>query len=249
MSMKDFQNLERLPEIVRKKIVPYLTRLRQIHGNNILSIAVYGSATGKDFSPRTSDINVAVIFDKLDFSDLKSSLKLISHGIPQKITAPLFLTRKHVNTSQDVFPIEFLDMKESSILVYGEDILGNLQINDRNLRLQCESQIKGKLIRIRQAYLEIGLKGKGIEALLKNSLNSLIPIFRNLLRLKGKVPPVDKEEILKQLAEEFSIESDVFLTIFRDKREDERIGLHDVEVFFEKYLTEIQKLAITVDVL
>jgi len=138
-------------------------------------------------------------------------------------------------------------MKENHILLYGEDILSGLEIKGEHIRLFCEQQIKGKLIRIRQAYLEIGLKKKGLEALLKESLNSLVPIFRNLIRLKGKQPPVNKTEIIGQLCQMLGLEENVLLPIYKDSANDEKIANQEVVVFLERYLSQIEKLASMVD--
>ena len=245
--MKELKNLDRLDAQARKVVEPYLNELLKIHQDNIISIFICGSAAGGEYVHRVSSVNLFVILKKLEFEDLRKSLKTISRGINKKITAPLFLTRKHIETSTDVFPIEFLEMKESHVLLYGEDLLTPLEINPTNIRLFCEEQIKGKLIRIRQAYLEIGLKRKGIEALLKESLSSLTPVFRNLIRSRGKVPPVEREQIYNQLCAEFDLDKNVFLAILRDTKNDERIAGQDVETFFEKYIAQIQKLAIAVD--
>lgn len=239
--------LDNLRPEVRKVIEPFLRELIDIHKDNIISINLYGSATGRDFSIKTSDINLLVIFNQLQFEDLKKSLRLVSKGINKKISAPLFLTHEHMKTSQDVFPIEFLDMKENHLCLYGREILDHMDIKPDHIRIFCEEQIKGKLIRIRQAYLEIGLRKKGIEALMKESMYSLIPVFRNLLRLKGITPPVEKEQILTGISGQFGLDESVFVTILKDKRNDEKIGGQDVEVYFEKYLDQMQKLAIVVD--
>ncbi|MCQ9208907.1 MAG: hypothetical protein NG712_05985 [Omnitrophica bacterium] len=245
--MENLRNTDRLNHQVKKLIEPYLKKLLDIHQDNIISIFVCGQATGPDYMHKVSNINLFIVLERLEFQDLKKSLKAVSTGINNKITAPLFLTRKHIETSTDVFPIEFLEMKENHLLLYGEDLLSSLEINLKDIRLFCEEQIKGKLIRIRQAYLEVGLKRKGIEALLKESLSSLTPVFRNLIRLKGKIPPVKKEKIYDQLSREFDLDKDVFLAILRDSKNDEKISGEDVEVFFARYITQIQKLAIAVD--
>ena len=245
--MAELVNLEKLPDEVKKKVVPYLQNLFEIHNENIVSVFVYGSAAGRDFVPKRSDINLLIVFRQLQFDDLKKSLKIISKGIEKKITAPLFLTRRHIETSADVFPVEFMELKENHILLYGEDIWESLKIDKANIRLQCEEQIKGKLIRLRQAYLEVGLKRKGIEALIKDSLYALLPIFRNMLRLKGKTPPVGKEDILINLCAEFDLDADIFLAILKDKKDDEKIGSQEIEPAFERYLHEIHKLALAVD--
>ncbi len=245
--MQDLKNLDKLDPKVTKLLKGYIDELLKIHQENILSIFLCGQAAAGDYVPRISNINLFVILEKLDFQDLKRSLKVISKGINKKITAPLFLTRKHIQTSTDVFPIEFLEMKENHLLLYGEDLLSSLEVNPEHIRLFCEEQIKGKLIRIRQAYLEIGLNRKGIEALLKESLASLTPVLRSLIRLKGKSPAIEREKIYGQLCAEFNLDQDVFSAILRDTRNDEKIAGQDVEVFFERYIGQIQKLAIAVD--
>jgi len=241
-------NIDVLPEEIRKKVHKYLKELLKLYSDNIVSIFIYGSATGKNYIPGKSDVNMAVILKNLRFSDLKKSLKLVSWGISKKIAAPLMLTIKHMQTSTDVFPVEFLEMKDNYCLLYGQDLLKDLPVEESNIRLQCEQQLKGKLIRIREGYLEIGLRKKGMDALLKESLNSLFPIFRGLLRLRtAQAPPTDKEKIINSLSKNFGTDPTVFLAILRDKKDDNKIDSQDVEPFFEKYVQEIQKLAIASD--
>jgi len=247
--MPDFKNIDCLPEALRKPMRAYLQELVTLHNGNIISINVYGSAVGSDYVKGKSDINTLVVFKDLEFTDLKKSLKLISGGISKKITAPLFLTRRHIETSLDVFPVEFLDLKDAHVLLYGEDILSQLDITDSNLRFVCEQQIKGKLIRLRQAYLEVGLKKKGIEALLKESFRSLMPIFRNCLRLKGVTPPLEKEKILIEVSKNFGMDSETLLAIFKDRQDDEKIAGKDVEVFLEKFIAQLKALAQAIDAL
>ena len=240
-------NAEKLPSEVQNKFIPYLKTMIDIHKDHLMAVFIYGSATGKNYIPKVSDINSVFVFKDLTFASLTDSLKLVSKGINKKIAAPLFLTKEYIETSLDVFPIEFLDMKENYCLLYGTDFLSALTIKEEHIRLFCEQQIKGKLIRIRQAYLEVGLKKKGLEALLKESLNSLIPIFRNLIRLKDKKPPIEKSEIIKQLCQEFDLDENVFLPIYKDTSNDEKIANQEVVVFIEKYLDQIKKLAVGVD--
>ncbi|MBN3037983.1 MAG: hypothetical protein JW869_01040 [Candidatus Omnitrophica bacterium] len=245
--MSGIINLEKINPQAAKLIEPYASELVKIYQDNIVSIILTGAAAGEDYIPGISNITFLVILNNLEFKDLQKILKLSSKGITKKIAAPLLLTSTHIQTSTDVFPIEFLEMKENHLLLYGQDMLDSLEINPEHIRLFCEEQIKGKLIRIRQAYLEIGLKRKGIEALLKESLSTLTPVFRNLIRLKGKTPALKKEEVYAQLSAEFALDKDVFLAILKDTANDEKIGAQEVEVFFERYIAQIQKLAIATD--
>ena len=240
-------NLEKLPDKTGAILQPYLEKLVELLGDNLITAAVYGSAASGDFSLKSSDLNLLLICQRVDLETLKKCLKLVERGRKKHITAPLFLTREHLDTSADVFPMEFLEFKENHLLVYGEDLLSGLQVDLKNLRYQCEEQIKGKLIRIRQVYLEVGRRRKGIEALLKESLSSLMPVFRNILRLKGLKPPARKAEILSQLEQEFGLKNDILLEIWKDKQDDEKIGGEKAETYLGRYLEEIEKLARAVD--
>lgn len=241
--MGNLKNLERLPIEVKKRVEPYMEELLKLHQDNIISVFIYGSAASGDYIPGVSDINSAVVFKSLGFAQLKKSLHLVNKGIGKNITAPLFLTEEHISASTDTFPIEFLEMKENHIVIYGQDLLKDLEIDPSHIRFVCEEQLKGKLIRIRQAYLEIGLRKKGIEPLIKESLDSLFPIFRGLLRLKGVTPPVKKVEVLRLLAANFEIDGETFIAVLKDKKINEKILGEEIESFLERYIEQIKKLA------
>lgn len=255
--MKAPINLNRLPPQIRREFSALCEELLQLHGDKIVSVFVYGSAAGRDYIHKSSDVNSVFVFSQFDFSMLQSSLKIIAQAGKNKITAPLFLTKQYLESPLDVFPIEFLDMKENHILIYGEDILSSLKIEERHLRLMCEQQIKGKLIRIRQGYLEAGLKKENIKELLVGSLNSLIAVFRNIIRLKNQQPlacrpgqaALEKEKVLRQLCDLFKLDRDVFLSIYRHKTREKKIAREEVEVLMEKYLSALEKLACSLDLL
>jgi len=238
---------ENLAKDVSKKITPYMEQMLKIHSASISSIFIYGSACGDDYIKGVSDINSAIVFKTLSLSELKRSLNIVNKGIRQKIVAPLFLTKEHILTSVDTFPIEFAQMKESHILLYGEDVFNEITIEPKHIRFICEQQLKGKLIRIRQAYLEIGLRKKGLEILIKESLWSLFPIFAGLLMLKGIKPAQDKLGIIKMLSDTFSVDTSVFKAILDDRRNDEKIGGQDIEAFLSQYIEQIEKLAVIAD--
>ena len=245
--MTELGNLEMLPEAAAKKVRPYLEEMIGIQGENLVSAAVYGSAAGLDYLDRSSDINLLLVCREVGLAALKKSLRLVARGARQRIPAPLFLTQRHLETSADVFPVEFLEIKDRHQVLYGPDLISGLEIDLKNLRHQCEEQIKGKLVLIRQAFLETARKKGGLDRLLKRSLSSLLPVFRNLPRLKGTAPATRKEEVLELLAREFDLDAEVFLAIWRDRRNDEKIAGEDAEIYLERYLRQLEKLAEAVD--
>ncbi len=249
--MQELKNMERLNVNVTIRIKPYLGKLLSLHKEDITSVFVYGAAAGKDFDSRKQEITLGVVFEELGFKHLRESLHLVKEGIKRKIPAPLFLTLKHIKSSCDVFPLEFLEMQDTNLVVYGGDILSQIQIKREPLRLEVEGQIKGKLINIRQAYLEMGLKKKGIDILLKKSLNSLIPVFRGILKVSefDKTPPKDRNNIVMNLGEKFNLDKKVFVSILRDEKDDNTILGKDALDYLARYIEEIKKLAVIVDTL
>ena len=243
----DIMNLEKLQPEVQKKFAPYLESMMDMYGNDLIAVFVYGSSASGGYVRGTSSINSAFVFNELKFPVLKKSLKIISKGISKSIAAPLFLTKEYIFSSLDVFPIEFMDMKENHILVYGEDIFSAMDVKGEHARLFCEQQVKGKLVRIRQAYLEVGLSRKGMISLMKESLNSLIPVFRNLIRLKGETSPADNLGIIERLSGLFGLETRVFTRVYQDSIKDKKVAPGDVEALIDQFMGEIEKLSVMVD--
>jgi len=242
--MEGLINLENLNTQVRKAILPFCQAMIGLHGDNLKSICLYGSGVGEDFIRRGSNINLLFVMDRIDLPDLKKSLKLIKKGRKKGIV-PLLLTRQHMESSTDTFPIEFLEMKDNYVSLYGKDILSQLEVNSKNVRLQCEQQLKGGLIRLCQVYLEAGMKERKIRSLLVSSLTSFIPVFRSLLRLKGKPLPLKKREIIGNLEKEFGVKGDSFLKILQMK-EGKEIGV-SLEKLFSDYLEEIERVCVICD--
>jgi predicted nucleotidyltransferase len=246
--MTEYKNLEKFPSDLRDFITRYLDELFKIYHGKIEAIFAYGSIVTGEWVKNVSDVNLLIVVDDVNISKLEFCLKLIKKGTKKKITTPLFLTKQYIETSLDTFPMEFLEFKENHLLVYGEDFLKDLEIGRGNLRLEVEHQLKANLLRLRQVYLEIGLRRKGFEKFTKSVISNLMPAFRNLLRLKQiDPPPLLKEEIIKKIGEEFQIEIQALLDVLEDKKNDEKIKGKKIEYYLEKTESILKKLSQEVD--
>ncbi len=159
----------------------------------------------------------------------------------------LFLTPETIRRSTDSFPIEFIDMKESHVTVYGKDLLNDLEIDPRNLRLQCEREIKGKLILFRNTYLETSTRPGPTSRLLSSTLTSLFPVFRGLLRLRGVKPEQDREPLIHQIAGEFSLSSDPFVQVWEVKSRKRKLNKDELPDVVAGFLANLEILAAASD--
>lgn len=246
--MEMIKNLEKLPIKAQPALKALVTELARIYGDDMLSIFAYGSVTGPDYDPRTSDINVGVVLNAISLNKLKLSLKVSRKAMRRKITAPLFLTPSYMKMSLDTFPIEFADMKDTRIVLLGQDTLAGIGIEKDDLRRECEYQLKGKLLTIRQAYLERAMDPRGMEKLVKMSFRALFPVLKGALRLKTDGPvPREKENILKELGKEYGMDTSSFVSVLRDKKSDGKIDGKHAEEFLGDFLAQLEKLCEVVD--
>jgi len=149
----------------------------------------------------------------------------------------------------DVYPIEFLDMQEQHRLLAGEDVLKDLKISQGNLRLQCEQELKGKLLHLRRSYLETKGDARRLEELMLASLKPFGIILRNLLRLQIGQPPREFLEVLNETERVFSLDLEAFREVYQLKLGHRRLERLEAVLLFESYLNEVQALAQKADAL
>ncbi len=240
----EFINADRLKDDVKRKTLPYCNEILEKIPGVIRSIVLYGSAISEEYEPGRSDINLLLVCERLDLGVFKYLEEIVKRGIKRKIVPPLIFTPEHIERSKDVFPIEFLEMKDSHITIYGEEIFEKLDIDNEHLRLECEEQIKGKLIRTRQAWFEVAGDRNKLINLLYTSLVNVIPSVRGLLRLKGKIPPSTRREVIIMVDDILDIDLKVFNDVL-DAKKGEKV--RDLNLLFVRYLEALSSLADYVD--
>lgn len=245
--MKDKLDFTNLADSVARKLTDYLVGLGDLIGGNLKSIVIYGSAVSPDFDPKRSNINLLVVVDSLDLDLLHKVQPYVKKGTRKEIVAPLFLTREHMKTSADVFPIEFLDMSDFHHVVFGDDPFKRLKIGTENLRLECEEKLKGSLINLRQSYLEIADHRGPMMNLVASSITGIVSVFRGLIRLSGNKAPASKKDVIEVASAIYPVESDSFLTALAIKEDPPRMTRDEMDTFFSTYVDDIEKLALHVD--
>ncbi len=168
-----------------KAIGQIAEQIRQVFGTDLISLALYGSAAGEDFAPGRSDLNFAIVVDRLTFAHLKALQRHLPAWHKLGAGTPLLLDRRFLERGRDAFPMEFLDIKAQHRVLFGEEVFATLAIDSRHLRYQSEHEARSKLLRLRTLYAEIGGNRKRLAALLLDSVKTFVVIMRNFLRLRG----------------------------------------------------------------
>jgi hypothetical protein len=131
--------------------------------------------------------------------------------------------------------------------VYGSDLLDEVNIEQGHLRLQCERETKGKLIWLRQGYLSsIGDK-KLLSERLAQSITSYIPLFRAIVALLGKKPPIAKHDVIVALQEITRIETGIFEKMLLLKRKQINLSKDELTAAFEQYYNATERICTIID--
>jgi len=234
----------KIPDKLKNSLQKFNKTLKGIYKEELISLILYGSAASGEFVDKHSNLNALVVLRNTDLGILKRASSIINKF---RMINPLFLTENYINSSTDIFPIEFLDMQENYLVLYGKDVLKNINVNTSNLRFQCEQELKAKLINLKQLYLRINQDKLAMRNLLFKSFNSVLHILRNVLRLKGKESPYLKQEILKELKSEFQIDINIWEKILAAKLKQIKLSSKDTEELFINFIRELEKIVEIVD--
>ena len=142
----------KMPQKVTRLLEEFTDRAKAIYREGLASIALYGSAASGEFSTGHSNINLAVVLNDTSLSNLSKIAPILNKN-KFRLLNVLFFTEDCIKSSADVFPVEFLDIKENHNILCGKDIVADLPIDIKNLRFQCEQELKSKIINIKKIYL------------------------------------------------------------------------------------------------
>ncbi|KPJ66001.1 MAG: hypothetical protein AMJ43_09435 [Coxiella sp. DG_40] len=255
---KNSLRLDAVGEQIREPLKLFAEKLIAGLGDNLQSITVVGSSLTEDFKPGQSDINTVLVLAKQTLSSLNTIASLAKpiwlrrsasprRVSKKKISAPLLMTPSYIERSRDVFAVEFLDFQLNHQTVLGSDPFASLSFDKKDVRLQCERELKATLIRLRQGYIASAANKKLVRDILISAAKGLAPLLRALLWLKDIDRPPRAEPTFRKAASEFSLNMDCLLTAGKWRHEKVRLSESEMENAFESVYATVDQLALTVD--
>ena len=211
------------------------------------TILVYGSAARGEFLQGYSNINVLIVLEQITQPGLQQWSGIHKQWAREKIIAPLFLTHTDLRQSSDVFPLEFLDIKECHVLLEGRDPFPELHVNATHLFVQCRQEVHANLLRVRQCYVEGWGRVEAIQTLLPLSLTALLPCLRGLYRLLDRSANTKSPVVLDELNTALDVDPSVFQEVWLLKRGLSTPGKHELPKLLDRYLTGLGQLVDRVD--
>lgn len=222
-------------------------KFKEIFEDELISVILFGSAAGGLYKPGKSDINLLIVLTEIGINKLGDIPPILEEFRKKNLSTPLLITEEFIRTSLDTFPVEFLNMQVMYQLISGKDVLKDLIFEKKWLRAQCERELKGKLLYLRQGFIETGGKKKALLTLISQSLRTFFFLFNGLLFLCDREIPESRLEKLEILADKFQLDKKLFKHLLEIYETGQSSGDEALIETTLKYVAEMTKLSREVD--
>jgi len=183
------------------KLGELVKRLKEFAAANLESVILFGSAARGNFREGHSDLNVACILHSLTVEELGRLAHVVRWWcVEQKEPAPLFFTREELKHAADVFAIEILDMKHGRRVLYGADVVAEIEVPMNLHRVQIEHDLRTTILKLRQHYLRAPGNSKELAPVLRKSFSGVLTLLRHVVIAFGEEPPVAAHDIVARAA-------------------------------------------------
>ena len=209
----------------------FIEDIKKVLGDNLILIGEYSR----------KDRNYVIVVESLTYANLQSLKPLVASFFKRSKTYPLLLTKKEVVNGVDVFPLDFLNLKNTITVLHGENIFKDLKVDKKHVRHELEFEVRSKLMTFRRIVLQLKSK-KDIVLVLQNTVVTLLPLFNGLLFLKGKSRIASVNALLDELEELYKMDFSILKQFNKPKvfASDENIAT--VHLFLSDLAKLIDKL-------
>ena len=234
--------------VIKEALSGLIDDLRATHGNNLASVVLYGSAAAGDHIELRSDYNLLIALHRITPEDLRQAQAPMREWQRLGHPLPVYFTIEELSDAADVFPIEFHQMANARIVLYGHDPFEFVNLSDANLRHQTEYELRSKLIQLRRLYIPASASIEKLCDLMSDSLSSFAALFRAVLILHGLEAPVSKPDCVRATARLLKLDPGPFERIFEFRASD-RLPSSEKEAheLFGVYLFQIERVVEAVD--
>src|SRR6185295_18939182 len=222
--------------------------LRATHGDNLACVVLYGSAAAGDHIELRSDYNLLIALNRITPEDLRLAQAPMREWQRLGHPLPVYFTVEELSDAGDVFPIEFHQMANARVVLYGKDPFEFVQLSDANLRHQTEYELRSKLIQLRRLYIPASISIEKLCDLMSDSLSSFAALFRAVLMLHGQQAPVSKPDGVRATAKPLRLDPTPFERIFEFRTGGNLpTSKKEANDLFGAYLFQIEQVVEAVD--
>lgn len=219
---------------------------RSAFGEELVSVVLYGSGARAGLFDDRSDLNLAIVVEEVSFALLRRLASCLPGWRKLGCASPLFVDRGFLERARDVFPMEILDIRAEHRVLHGEDAFAGLEIDFDHLRFQLEQEARGKLLRLRTLFAEVGGKPQPVRDLMVDSSKTFVILIRALLRFRRIDVPAIEPRVLDLFEEEFVLPLPALREVLLVRAGSAGWERDTLDTFAD-YLADVEKLVDRID--
>ena len=166
--------------------------LMQALGDNLISAFIHGDGLVEGFNALETPWTVSFILRDNSTEKIKPLQELLNDAKKENVEFRYFFTLKEIQTSEDVFPLEFLHIANRNVALAGAKPLPNYEPN-----LECERELRGLLIHLRKAFLYIQ-QSRNPLGFFARANATLLPIMYGVHYLNHRTYPENHQQIFNE---------------------------------------------------
>ena len=235
--------LEHLPRHVREILHSYLVDLSKTWGAALEAVVLYGSAVRGGFLEGRSNLNLLIVLNAHDSAALKRYGMAHRRWSREGIVVPVLMTKEDIALSWYLFPLEWVEISQSHVVLVGENPFGHKDPDPHRLTLECNREIANNLIRLRQRYIEGECTPEVIQMLLPLSMTSLLPALRGVAYILKHPTTGSVESFLQGMGELLQMDPAPMIQAWHMKTGEVSPGTLELPRVFDYYVECVNILA------
>ncbi len=232
---------------MEKLLNELVERMKRAHGDDLVSVLLYGSAASGDYHATFSDLNVLCVFRTITSEHLAAAGPIVSWWREKDNPAPLMMTEDELRNSADCFPIELFDMKEQSRVLFGENPVAGIDVPIHDYRAEVEHELRAKLLRLRHKAAGVMQDRQLLLRLMADSVATFCVLFRHALALFGESRRARQREIIDLAREQFEIDPEPFLKLLDLRDGHAKAREIDGASLLDSYMRQVDKVITAVN--
>jgi hypothetical protein len=209
-------------------------------GDLLLGVVMYGSAVSHEYKPGISEITILLILKSDAIECVKRCLVVAQKWRKRKVAVPLFMTPASIESAAGFYPVEFLDIQTNHRVLMGEDYFSRLDIGGNSLRLQCQRDLRDVSAALRRRFVGGGGKDSAVRAVMRESMEKMLPVFKAILRLNNKSIPKIRSDLVMAVEDVCGMGASAFSAMLNLERGGRQPG--HFRTLFEDYATAVDTL-------
>lgn len=232
---------------IMKQLDIFIRDLKQQLRRKLLCVTIFGSKANYGLTKIKSNVDLLIIVESLLVEDLIKISPIIKKWMKAGNPYPIVMTREEFFSSNDVCAIEYSDIQWNYQVVYGENLIKELNVCYSDLKIQCVKELKTLITKFRSYYTMYYNKPKVMRKAFVKIVSNCLVIFRVILRLQNITPSVYKNDVIDQASKIITFDIRLFKNCLGQKERSFEIPKYVINDYAALVINDLSKILKQVD--